>query len=37
MMRLPAIWEIEDIWRKLENGFELEDREIWICREFLWK
>jgi len=35
MIRLPERGEIEAVMRKLDNGFELEDREIWICKEFL--
>lgn len=35
MVRLPTLWEIEEALKKSENGFELEDREIWICKEFL--
>ena len=37
MVRLPDKGEIEDVLKKLENGFELEDREIWICKEFLMR
>ena len=35
MVRLPVQGEIEDVLRKLENGFELDDREIWVYKEFL--
>jgi len=35
MVRLPERGEIEAVLKKLELGFGLEDREIWICREFL--
>ena len=37
MVRLPERGEIEDVLEKLGFGFELEDREIWICKEFLGK
>lgn len=35
MVRMPERGEILDVLKKFENGFELEDREIWICKEFL--
>lgn len=37
MFRLPTYKEIENIEKKIELGFELEDWEIWIYREFLEK
>ena len=35
MVRLPTREEIEYILRKIEIGLELEDWEIWVCKEFL--
>jgi len=35
MKRFPAWDEIESIRRKVEVGFDLEDCEIWVYREFL--
>lgn len=35
MITLPQKDEILDVVKKLEFGFELEDKEIWISREFL--
>lgn len=34
MARLPERGEIEDVLKNLELGFGLEDREVWICKEF---
>ena len=35
MKRFPGIDEIESIVKKIEVGFDLEDWEIWVYREFL--
>lgn len=35
MVRLPELGEIEAVLKNIELGFWLEDREIWICKEFL--
>ena len=35
MVRLPESGEIETVLKKIELGFGLKDREIWICKEFL--
>lgn len=35
MGRFPTLDEIENIMKKLEFGFDLEDWEIWVYREFL--
>ena len=34
MVRMSERGEIEAVLKKLELGFGLEDREIWICKEF---
>ncbi len=35
MAKMPTEEEIDDTKKKLEMGFELTDREIWICKEIL--
>lgn len=32
---MPTLEEIQSILDKLEMGFELEDWEIWVSKEFL--
>lgn len=35
MFSLPTSEEIESILKKLDMGFGLTDREIWVCKEIL--
>jgi len=35
MVRLAALGEIEEVMKKMELGFELEDRDVWISMELL--
>ncbi len=35
MFVMPNKKEMEHILKKIENGFELEDWEIWVYREFM--
>jgi hypothetical protein len=34
-VRAPTIEEIVSVKERIENGFELDDREIWIFRNYL--
>jgi len=35
MKRFPSIDEIENIMKKVECSFDLEDWEIWVYKEFM--
>jgi len=32
----PTEEEMKNIRKKIESGFDLEDWEVWVYREFMW-